>query len=908
MILCSLLLLCPYASRAALYSLSNSPEALGLEFRGIGAQSTAGTSRLLFDYPEKQQGEILDYLFKPNFGAALQHFKNRGYEHWLMKEAKLRNPNIELLALVYAWPSWISPNSDTPWESNISISNAVQYVVDYVSGLHEEHNLQLDWVGCWNEREYSVDYITQLRKALDSAGHHKVKIVASDKSWDPISTDFLQNESIRKSVDALSQHYPNKYYNDESCPKKALQMYGVPLYSTEDYSCFTDNHAAAIWASRLNSNYISGSVTFTSAWHMISAFYPSIAFWNQGMMSADNPWSGNYKIQPTIWITAHTTQFTRPGMRYIGNNTGNLPSGGTFVALTDGTDLSIIIEKARPGLKSCIINYNPAIASENITFKLEGNLRNIKNFAIFKSKLDFRVGASTSTVFQKQNDIPVVSGSLTIFVEPDYIYTISTIRTAGKGKIDSIPLAEPFPLPYFDDFEDRNISSVPRYLSDMQGGFEIYDMSGQGKVLRQSVPKNACCNFINKLNGPRPITIIGSSGLWNVALAVDIFLPDGAEAFLGLRGDLGMFFQGGMTNPTGNHHIRASVDVVILFDDYYNTKSASGFAVLGSSWHFVGFDNLQLNSTGPGFCNKVDGKPVLAACGEPETDTKWAVTSADEGIPGPIYLESNKSLCLTAVNNPATSIHESAIFSKLHAKDITVSSSNKKATWPSKTKPGKLGCDTVTLMHNASYSYWVEIKSQSEVKYLDIGFCDPHVDLSGKEWLGWQENKAWVYRANGLFKDANGGKSINDQGTKYGSNFGSGSNVTVLRHSDSEIEFLLDNISQGRINLSVPLPQEALGCISSCNPVELSLEHPNNRVALEVTDCTESTSQLFNYSMDTGLIRHVSASCLDTDAQTTGPHSEAYLSDSCNTNFFFSPDTGYILKGDMRKPMCLALC
>ena len=102
---------------------------LGQPLHSIGAQSTAGTSRLLIDYKEPQRSEILDLLFKPNFGASLQvlkveiggdsqstdgtessHMHNNitvdmhtGYEWWLMKEARRRNPDIVLLGLVYAW-------------------------------------------------------------------------------------------------------------------------------------------------------------------------------------------------------------------------------------------------------------------------------------------------------------------------------------------------------------------------------------------------------------------------------------------------------------------------------------------------------------------------------------------------------------------------------------------------------------------------------------------------------------------------------------------------------------------------------------------------------------------------------------------------------------------------------------
>jgi len=44
-------------------------------FKGIGALSAGASSRNLWDYPEPQRSQILDYLFKPNFGAALDILK-----------------------------------------------------------------------------------------------------------------------------------------------------------------------------------------------------------------------------------------------------------------------------------------------------------------------------------------------------------------------------------------------------------------------------------------------------------------------------------------------------------------------------------------------------------------------------------------------------------------------------------------------------------------------------------------------------------------------------------------------------------------------------------------------------------------------------------------------------------------
>ena len=102
---------------------------------GIGGLSGGGaTSVLLWTYPEPQRSAILDYLFLPNFGASLHMLKveiggdaqstdgaepshmhdpwnedyTRGYEWWLMTEAKKRNPGIKLYGLPWAFPQWVT--------------------------------------------------------------------------------------------------------------------------------------------------------------------------------------------------------------------------------------------------------------------------------------------------------------------------------------------------------------------------------------------------------------------------------------------------------------------------------------------------------------------------------------------------------------------------------------------------------------------------------------------------------------------------------------------------------------------------------------------------------------------------------------------------------------------------------
>ena len=98
----------------------------GLVFDGDGAISGGGgNTRLLADYPAAQQGAILDYLFKPGYGAQVQILKLElggsgnstsgaepsfeetkghincavGYEFGLAEQAVARNPAVRLYGL-----------------------------------------------------------------------------------------------------------------------------------------------------------------------------------------------------------------------------------------------------------------------------------------------------------------------------------------------------------------------------------------------------------------------------------------------------------------------------------------------------------------------------------------------------------------------------------------------------------------------------------------------------------------------------------------------------------------------------------------------------------------------------------------------------------------------------------------
>src|SRR5689334_13439038 len=167
-LLAQLCLVAPQSAQAA-FSITLNGAGTGRTFDGLGALSAGASSRLLIDYPAQQQNEILDYLFKPNYGASLQILKveiggdmnstdgsepshmhtstdenyQRGYEWWLMEQAKARNPAIKISALEWGVPGWIGGG-------NFWSQDNINYIIKWLNHAKTDHNLTVDYIGGWN--------------------------------------------------------------------------------------------------------------------------------------------------------------------------------------------------------------------------------------------------------------------------------------------------------------------------------------------------------------------------------------------------------------------------------------------------------------------------------------------------------------------------------------------------------------------------------------------------------------------------------------------------------------------------------------------------------------------------------------------------------------------------------------
>src|ERR1019366_2843480 len=331
----------------------------GRRFEGIGALSRGASSRLLMEYPEPQRREVLDLLFKPNWGAALHHLKvevggdvnstdgtepshmrtrddenyTRGYEWWLMKEARRRNPKIMLDCLPWGAPGWIGGGK-------FYSQDIADYTVKFLQGAKRVHDLNVQYCGDWNETPYDVEWIKLLRRTLDAAGLRQVEIVAADQVNDWKFVEEMERDpALKNAVAVVGTHYPKHNSTD------LARNCGQRIWSSEDGPWKGTWEGATALAKMINRNYANGRMTKTIIWSLITSYYENLPLPNSGPMKANTLWSGHYEVQPALWAIAHTTQFAQPGWQYL-DDAGVTQEQGNVLALASPNrrDFTLIIE------------------------------------------------------------------------------------------------------------------------------------------------------------------------------------------------------------------------------------------------------------------------------------------------------------------------------------------------------------------------------------------------------------------------------------------------------------------------------------------------------------------------------------------------------------------------------------
>jgi galactosylceramidase len=605
----------------------------GRTFEGIGGLSAGACARLLLDYPEPQRSQVLDFLFKPSFGASLQHLKveiggdvnstwgsepsyartreefehpraeyfDRGYEWWLMREAKNRNPRIYLGVLQWGAPGWLGekefPGADD--RRRFYSQDNADFIAGFIQGAKKYHGVDVNYCGVWNEKRHDSDWIKLLRKTLDRRGLSAVGIIGCDECGEGLSIvqEFPKDPELKKAIYALGTHY------QRSTP--AARQCGKPLWVSEDNGWEADGFAPGggwsprwaaglAYARTLNLNYIQGRMTASIFCALMDAYCEAVCatrYPNWGPLRADEPWSGHYTVFPSLWAIAHTTQFVQPGWKYLDDACGLLADGGSYVCLRSpeaAGDYSIIIETYR------------AKKPQTLSFAVTGALA-AGPLHLWRS--------NQQSQFQQQDDIVPRNGSFTLKAEPNCMYSLTTTAGQKKGNYDHMPPPADFPLPYHEDFESYAAGKTPKYFADQCGTFEVAQRPGGGKCLRQTVARRG---IVWCQADTEAFTIIGGTTGWqDYEVSCDAYIEKAGYVAIFGRIQDGLKGYGLCVDDKGRWELKmpANAGTGAFCEVAVPTKTlaAGTTAFAAGRWH-----KLALRFSGPRIIASIDGAQLAA--------------------------------------------------------------------------------------------------------------------------------------------------------------------------------------------------------------------------------------------------------------------------------------------------------
>jgi len=215
---------------------------------------------------------------------------------------------------------------------------------------------------------------------------------------------------------------------------------------------------------------------------------------------------------------AHTTQFARPGWRYLDGACGQIDPKtwkGTYVTLRD----------PQTG------DWSMIVCTDGPTTLAVALAEGLKADCVHVWHSDARAQ------FVKEADRLTADGAFTIALEGDSIYSLTTTTGQRKGAAaHAIPPAKPFPLPYHEDFESYQPGDSPRYFTDQKGTFEVWDEPGHGRCLKQIVPRPGIMwEYMRDVL--KPYTVIGDQHWLDYSLSAEVRLAGGSVELGGRYGD-----------------------------------------------------------------------------------------------------------------------------------------------------------------------------------------------------------------------------------------------------------------------------------------------------------------------------------------------------------------------------------
>lgn len=540
-------------------------------WRGLGFVTGNGSSRLLMDYallhPDVYE-EIIRLLFAPGYGAGLTHIKvelgadinsssgtepctmrtadepadvTRGAGFRLAADAKRINPAVTADLLRWGEPHWVTRAFENGKEAGFQAR--YRWYKETLTAAFNTYGLTFDFISPdanetgQADTEWLIYFAEHLKHEPDAPyDFSRIRLVASDEvGTRTIAEQMLQNEALRDAIDVIGLHYTtygdentrqlHDEYNKEIWYSEGAAPCSIPsLANRIDGSGLSGDNGPIDIANRIIGCFPHGQMVMYEFQPAVNAYYNGSCYAPKQLITANEPWSGQYSVDIGLWVARHFTKFTDPGWMFaesacfgdgeenhvIRNTTNNY----TTLISPDGKDLTMVLtnDSAAPRSYLVVIKNLPELREKAYVIETVGNPNpDLADVDWFKATEKLRLSGVDGEI------------AFPLVVKP---YSIMTVTTMGEriGALygdeelaADIPGRKRLTFPYRDTFAyDREAiaarGGMPLYLTDQGGAFEIISTETDS-WLEQKITKDALPTNWRFRGTPEPITCFGDD-LW----------------------------------------------------------------------------------------------------------------------------------------------------------------------------------------------------------------------------------------------------------------------------------------------------------------------------------------------------------------------------------------------------------
>ncbi|MDE5742311.1 MAG: glycosyl hydrolase family 59 [Oscillospiraceae bacterium] len=563
----------------------------GTVYRGLGTVTGNNSSRLLMDYKVKNPKaywEIMNLLFKPDYGAGLTHVKlefgadinsssgtepsimryadekadvTRGAGFMFAADALTINPEITVDLLRWGEPAWVAEEFKKSQEQGFDAR--YKWYKSALDAAYETYGIKFTHVSPDSNETGTIDtewliYFSERLKAETNCryDYSDIKIVASDEvgTWQ-IADEMMKNERLRNAVDILGEHYNthasenalllNKKYGKEIWYTEGIASSNIArLAVNNDGVGIIGTNGALDVCNRIINGYYNGRMTMYEYQPSAAAYYSGVSYFPKGLLTANTPWSGFYDVDSGVWLSAHFTRFIKNGWRFV--DSGCFGDGKENHFISETTNNYMTVTDPDTGDYTIIIcNDSPETRCYNFSF--ENMAKASSPVDIWETRgpdkgQDFKANylKYLGTFFPEK-----LNGKFNLYTEVSP-YSLVTITTVDKKSCEPIFICGqrdvPLDVNYSDDFDYSDIflgarGNAPLYTTDYGGAFEIGTVDGE-KVLMQMIGKDIKPVNWRFRGTPNPITTLGDDRWCNYSAEIEFRLESPAEdnyAALGVR-------------------------------------------------------------------------------------------------------------------------------------------------------------------------------------------------------------------------------------------------------------------------------------------------------------------------------------------------------------------------------------